>query len=125
MIGHMLSYSGTSNFRTLVQTGIKSNNYNKLTLNEDNYLHNINGPAYIDYNDNGEISSEEYFFKGFRHRVYGPSCIWYRERKVYFVSWHYHGISYHKEVLKWLENNDIMWYDMENHHYNMLWMELL
>jgi antitoxin component YwqK of YwqJK toxin-antitoxin module len=38
-------------------------------------IHRINGPAFIEYYENGNICNEEYFINGKRHREDGPANI--------------------------------------------------
>lgn len=125
MFGYMLSYSGRPPYEKILRTEVLGSKRRILMVDKENFLHNTNGPALIEYSKDSKIISEEFYFNGFRHRSNGPSCIWYKEGKFHFISFHYHGRSYHTEALKWLEDNDMLWYDMDEGYYNQMWMELL
>lgn len=53
--------------------------------------HNLNGPAVIEYYDNGDLWAEWYYVEGFLHKENGPAVITYSEQKeiiesVYFLN---------------------------------------
>ena len=58
---------------------IFKNDDNKLTVNSNNFLHNINdNPAWIHYHTHDRfIESEWWFNHGLEHRLTGPATIFY------------------------------------------------
>lgn len=54
--------------------GIYSDEYRLYDL-----LHNVNGPAFISYHDNGNVSSMSWWKNGKLHRIDGPAKIRYAE----------------------------------------------
>ena len=77
-------------------------------LNKYGQHHNLYGPAYIVYYENGNKRHEVYYINGKCHRKDGPAYIEYYEngnkyREVYYIN----GIPYyHKEWLEKAGNHD-------------------
>jgi len=68
--------------------------------------HREDGPAFIEYDYNGNIRYEEYRINGEKHRLNGPAGIYYNAsgtliNEVYYINniW-YTKENYHKELLK-------------------------
>lgn len=59
----------------------------------DNDLHNSNGPAYIDFHDDGTIWYEEWFIHGKLHNENGPARIRYgKDGAVLARAWYLYDI---------------------------------
>ena len=58
--------------------------FNNLTSEPIKYIiHNDNGPAFIKYDNNGNILKEEFFINGLNSRLDGPAVIYYKKKKKY------------------------------------------
>lgn len=65
--------------------------------NYDYSYHRINGPAYIQYYDNGNLKTKQYFINGRLHREDGPAVIeYYPDGKLYYKAY-YNNSSFHNE----------------------------
>jgi len=54
-------------------------------LDEEGFLHSYNDkPSKICYDSNNNIAYKEWNKHGFVHRLNGPSCIWYDENEKVF-----------------------------------------
>jgi len=61
-------------------------------------FHREDGPALIEYDNDGNLLCEEYMFNGKYHRLNGPAYIEYIEDgSIYHESYHIYGTKYTKE----------------------------
>lgn len=68
---------------------------------EDNLLHRIDGPAFIN-----RYGDEQWEYHGKMHRIDGPAVIWRRFPQIeyrYFVN----GIDITNEVIAWMKEHNI------------------
>ena len=60
--------------------------------NEDGKRHNDNGPAYIEYDKNGNVQYKSWYINGKRHNENSPSHISYYEKgNVKYKEWYING----------------------------------
>jgi len=68
--------------------------------------HRLDGPAFIEYRENGNIRYESYWINGKLHRLNGPAVIRYNMNgSIQYIEYWLNGIeytkeNYHKELLK-------------------------
>ena len=77
-------------------------------INKYGQYHNLYGPAYIVYYENGNKTCEGYYINGKLHRKDGPAYIaYYKNKNKKYEEYYIDGIEYTYE--EWLErasNND-------------------
>lgn len=64
--------------------------------------HRIEAPAIIHYSEDGLVTKEEYYFNGKLHNLNGPACInYYSNKDIHGMGYSIHGVNYSFE--DWLE----------------------
>jgi antitoxin component YwqK of YwqJK toxin-antitoxin module len=77
---------------------------------ENDILHRLNGPAFINYDTNGKIYSREYFENGKKHRLNGPAFIFYDENGSIYSEEYYEDDNLHR-----LNGPAVILYDKNGH----------
>jgi antitoxin component YwqK of YwqJK toxin-antitoxin module len=73
-------------------------------LDKDGEFHREDGPAYIRYNENGNIDLEDYYLNGKTHREDGPASIsYYNNGNIQCEYYYLNGKGYRKMVLPQLD----------------------
>jgi len=76
----------------IVETDILNDNLLKLTW------HREDGPAFIEYVNNGNVAYEVYYVNGKQHRLDGPASIFYAQNSnIQIVSYYINGKFYSKK----------------------------
>jgi hypothetical protein len=66
----------------------------KTWYNENNQIHKIDGPAYIEYNKNNTIKIMGWFQNGKKHNINGPAFIYFNNNIQYCTEWYQFGIRH-------------------------------
>ena len=91
---------------------------------QDGKLHRLNGPAIIDYYEDGSIQSESWYQDGKRHRLDGPAyIIYYQDGSIQSESWYqdgkFHRLDGPAEIFYFEEGGSIeakSWYQDGKRH---------
>ena len=67
--------------------------------NEAGQTHRLDGPAYQECRENGQLWVELWYVNGVRHRLDGPAIrYWYKTGRLEVEVWHINGVKYKTEA---------------------------
>lgn len=95
---------------------INPNNFLTKEWYIDGKKHRVNGPAVINYRNNGEIYEEYWYIDNKKHREDGPAIIIYKDNKISEEYWYINGIRHRVDgpAYRYFYNNEILgnetWY---------------
>ena len=105
--------------KSIIKKYFANGNIHEEEYYDNNLLHNLEGPAYIEYNDKGAQIKTIYYLFGKKHRSDGPACTYHTDDTL-VQKWYTSGrlrnngkpneIIYYddKKVKKWLTDDDVL-----------------